>query len=544
MNELSINKIRIFIQKNLYIIYMNTLITHIKTKEEKYMSYLENLETVARKDLLLSNDTISYLNEVYTVCDDYILRHYGFNTRDYFTDFISNYNREIGFLLEIKTKCLPLYDHALREKILDGTDIRGLYKFARDSKRWDYMTSEEHDRYIKFECPDIDTKTIIKNFASQHPYQSILNTVNTCSYTEIMQVFLSFLNDRDYAYLMAIDVLSGGQFTKTVEDVYKYLTNIHDLFRYLKVYRVSKDSMTKIKTKIYPLCDAYRDEIVDKVVHILAVIGRHSDTDAIPENITEDELMHYVSLLKLLKNRTPDEDHIYDIDTDYYGLYTDSVFYIRTGTIAPTFEDVNDRLRMKFKRVLSLVCKEIRKCDLKIYKSIYELMFDLADTSINNCSNLHGEKYYTIDDKKCDDLFSLERFDQPNFKLHVHYVPISKDETRNKSVVKRMNEYRDRRAFNPLTPNFVEGFADIPSNYIPMDMKEIYVDGVEYKFTNDDIVDRDITPVGFSYSKTRSVRSNDFEATSGMQSISYYPKDEFGEPDRSTWEPRRNNWNQ
>lgn len=28
MNELNINKIRIFIQKNLYIIYMNTLITH------------------------------------------------------------------------------------------------------------------------------------------------------------------------------------------------------------------------------------------------------------------------------------------------------------------------------------------------------------------------------------------------------------------------------------------------------------------------------------------------------------------------------------
>ena len=35
MNELNINKIRIFIQKNLYIIYMNTLITHTKTKEEK-----------------------------------------------------------------------------------------------------------------------------------------------------------------------------------------------------------------------------------------------------------------------------------------------------------------------------------------------------------------------------------------------------------------------------------------------------------------------------------------------------------------------------
>ena len=35
MNELIINKICIFIQKDLYIIYMYTLITHIKTNEEK-----------------------------------------------------------------------------------------------------------------------------------------------------------------------------------------------------------------------------------------------------------------------------------------------------------------------------------------------------------------------------------------------------------------------------------------------------------------------------------------------------------------------------
>ena len=40
------------------------------------------------------------------------------------------------------------------------------------------------------------------------------------------------------------------------------------------------------------------------------------------------------------------------------------------------------------------------------------------------------------------------------------------------------------------------------------------------------------------------IQTSEFESTLGMQSISYYPKDEFGEPDRSTWEPRRNNWNQ
>lgn len=538
---------------------MNTLITHTKTKEEKYMSYLENLETVARKDLLLPKDTIDYLNDVYKVCDTFILQHFGFNTRDYYFNFIDNSSLKIGSLLEIKTKCLPLYDHVLREKILSGADIMELYKFANRNKRWDYMTSEERNRYMKFEDPDIedsqDTKGIVKNFANEHPFQSILNSVNTCEYADIIQVFLTFLNSNylngSCDYLMAIDVLSGGQFTKTVSDLYMYMINIHDLFRYIKVYQVSKDITEKIKSKIYPLCDVYRNEIVDKAAHILAVIGRHADTDAIPENITEDELIYYVSKLKMLRANIEKVDNergefLSEIDTDLFNYYhSHETFHVRAGNIPPSFEDTDDQLRRKFKRVFNLVHKEIRKYDLKIYKSIYELMFEMADTSINNCSKLPGAKYYTIDDKEDErDPFSLERFDQPNFKLHVHYVPISKDATRSKSVVKRMNEYRDRRAFNPLTPNFVEGFADIPSNYIPMDMKDIYVDGVEYKFTNDDIVDRDITPDGFSYSKTRPMQSSEFESTLGMQSISYYPKDEFGEPDRSTWEPRRNNWNQ
>lgn len=506
------------------------------------MSYLDNLETVRKKDILLPDESKEYLHDVYTVCDKYITKHHEYTLWDYYLKYIDDDIGEIAAMLEIQTLCLPLYDSVLKEKILDGTDIGGLYKFAINSNRWNYMTLEERDRYMKFKDPaKEDRADIINNFIDRNPYQSILAPYD---YVEIMQVFLSIIQG-DTKSLIAIDILTGGQFAKTVEAFYLYLANIHDLFRYLKVYQVSKDSMKEIKSKIYPLCDAYRDMVVDKVAHMLAIIGRHVDVDAIPGNITETQLEEYISSLKLIKNYTDFDGRITEVDEYYDSLYVYNMFYVRTGNIPPSFEDTDDQLRRKFKRVLNLVHKEIRKYDLKIYKSIYELMFEMADTSINNCSKLPGAKYYTIDDKEDErDPFSLERFDQPNFKLHVHYVPISKDATRSKSVIKRMNEYRDRRAFNPLTPNFVEGFADIPSNYIPMDMKEIYVDGVEYKFMNDDIVDRDITPAGFSYSKTRPMQSSEFESTLGMQSVSYYPKDEFGEPDRSTWEPRRNNWNQ
>ena len=506
------------------------------------MSYLDNLETVRKKDILLPDESKGYLHDVYNICDKYITKHHDHNLWDYYLKYIDNNSGEITAMLEIQTLCLPLYDPVLKEKILDGTDIGGLYKFTYNTNRWNYMTLEERNRYMKFTDPVKEERAdIINNFIDRNPYQSILAPYD---YVEIMQVFLSIVQN-DTRSLIAIDILTGGQFAKTVEAIYLYLSNIHDLFRYLKVYQVSKDSMEYIKSKIYPLCDAYRDMVVDKVAHMLAIIGRHADVDAIPGNITETQLEDYIGSLKMIKTYEDFDRRTTEVDEFYDSFYVYNMFYVRTGNIPPSFEGTTDQLRKKFKRILSLVRKEVRNCDLKIYKSIYELMMDIANTSITNCSKLPGAKYYTIDDNKYKDYpCSLERFYQPDFKLHVHYVPISKDDTRSKSVIKRMNEYRDRRAFNPLTPNFVEGFADIPSNYIPMDMKEICVDGVEYKFTNDDIVDRDITPVGFSYSKPRSVRSNDFETTSGMQSVSYRPLDEFGEPDRSTWEPRRNNWNQ
>lgn len=521
---------------------MYTLITHTKNKGGKYMSYLENLETVRKKDLLLPDESKEYLHDVYNICDKYIKKNHDHDLWHYYLRYIDDNIGEISAMLEIQTLCLPLYDHVLKEKILNGTDIGGLYKFAYNTNRWNYMTLEERNRYMKFIDPVKEERAdIINNFIDRNPYQSILAPYD---YVELMQVFLSIVQN-DTKSLIAIDILTGGQFAKTVEAIYLYVSSIHDLFRYLKVYQISKDSMKEIKSKIYPLCDAYRDMVVDKAAHMLAIIGRHADVDAIPGNITETQLEEYISSLKLIKTYTDFDGRTTEVDEFYDSLYVYNMFCVRTGNIPPSFEDTDDQLRKKFKRVLNLVRKEIRKYDLKIYKSIYELMFEMADTSINNCSKMPGAKYYTIDDNKYKAYpCSLERYYLPEFKLHVHYVPISKDTNRSKSVIKRMNEYRDRRAFNPLTPNFVEGFADIPSNYIPMDMKEICVDGVDYKFTNDDIVDRDITPVGFSYSNPRSVRSNDFEMTSGMQSISYYPKDEFGEPDRSTWEPRRNNWNQ
>lgn len=82
---------------------------------------------------------------------------------------------------------------------------------------------------------------------------------------------------------------------------------------------------------------------------------------------------------------------------------------------------------------------------------------------------------------------------------------------------------------------------------IAMDPKSVYVDGKEYKFKNDalsNIPELLEPPTHEWYHMTLDAIADRADRSCGMQSMSYFPTDEFGEPDRSDWEPRRNNWNQ
>ena len=48
------------------------------------MSYLDNLETVRKKDLLLPDESKGYLHDVYNICDKYITKHHDHNLWDYY----------------------------------------------------------------------------------------------------------------------------------------------------------------------------------------------------------------------------------------------------------------------------------------------------------------------------------------------------------------------------------------------------------------------------------------------------------------------------
>ena len=80
------------------------------------MSYLDNLETVRKKDLLLPDESKEYLHDVYNVCDKYITKHHEYTLWDYYLKYIDDDNGEIAATLEIQTLCLPLYDTDIKER--------------------------------------------------------------------------------------------------------------------------------------------------------------------------------------------------------------------------------------------------------------------------------------------------------------------------------------------------------------------------------------------------------------------------------------------
>ena len=87
---------------------------------------------------------------------------------------------------------------------------------------------------------------------------------------------------------------------------------------------------------------------------------------------------------------------------------------------------------------------------------------------------------------------------------------------------------------------------NLTRNLVPGQMYQA-VDGKEYKFKNEPMSDmRELLepPTREWRHMSLAAIADRADRSCGMQSVSYFPMDEFGEPDRSTWEPRRNNWNQ
>lgn len=514
------------------------------------MSYLDNLSNVSNTDFILTEEASDYLCQVYDECDTYMQKQY--HRKFVNASSILAMINDLHHMYYVKPICIPMYDKRIIEMIRHHKTIGDIYKYAYHQVS--YVRSEDDLQYFNCTYP---TETLRESVIALALLSLEENTTAKLTSVliphKIMELFLA-LTAKYQKEMHAVDILSGNKISNALDCMVEYLIDIHDIFRFVRVYKTNKSFDKKIRKRVHEALSEYRSDVSDVVADAIMIFAKHNHLDDIPEELSGQDIYNYMETEQIRQvmnsgyNKTLHRADNVTIHGSDIGI--EKSFHIRVGNIVPRIN--NPACSIKTQKHLRYIFEDIKEhIGHELEMSIYDVMCEIADQS-EKTANCYGAVYSVIPKTPSIYMYDLEMGKYPKYKLAEAAIPVTPINTRLKYTSRRMNDYHNRHIVrngnvygdDGTTVSWSTGFRCCPSDYVAVDPHEVYIDGTSYKFTNDALSDREPMPIGFSYPKDHKLTVRDFEQTSGLQSISYRPLDEFGEPDRSNWEPRRNNWNQ
>ena len=559
------------------------------------MNYLRNLKSTHMIDVELPKESLNYLEEVYDACDDFLISNTGKSISSYssMNDILDCINR----LSDVKPIYIPMYESSILTMIAGEHDIMDLYAYAKT--HYSYFTEDDIFKFLKISVPDSTIrKQFIRDMASTHPFHRISELEKDTSYFNIIWLFLAIVIEYPHV-VTSIDILTRGKITKSLASIATYIANVHDIFRYIHLYNVDKEDTEAILTTARKVCKDYRNLMISDVLHGIEVIAFHSDVDSIPESIEPKEICK--AMVDIAEYKDTQSSFSKTMRNGYVAHpYTElepCSYQIRTGTNPPLTDCMPSAVIKRVRKICNFVKRVLAAGGYFEYHSLYELMRAVSNVTIARVNRNEGTIYLAMPVNEPSVPCELERFQRPKFKL-IRKVVKRKTQTMDEAVknvvkkepvsapapkkipeakpapVKKLPVQEPKVEPEETKPEgfestsveipedaFVDNSLDINTamyaiipairRYRPMqiamDPKSVYVDGKEYKFKNDpvsDIPELLEPPTREWYHMTLDAIADRADRSCGMQSMPYFPTDEFGEPDRSTWEPRRNNWNQ
>lgn len=559
------------------------------------MNYLRNLKSIHMKDVKLPKESLNYLEKVYDACDDFLINNTGKSINSYssMNDILDCITR----LSDVKPVYIPMYEGIILQMIAGEHDIMDLYEYAKT--RYHYLTEDDMFNLLKISVPDSTIrKRFIHDMVATHPDHRIAELEKDTSYFNIVWLFLAIVVEYPHV-VSAIDILTRGKITKSLASIATYMANAHDIFRYIHLYSVDKEDTEAILTRARKVCKDYRDLMISDVLHGIEVIAFHSDLDPIPESIEPEEICK--TMVDLAEYKNTQSAFSKTMRNGYVGHpYTEKEpcsYQIRTGTNPPLTKYMPTAVIKRVTKICDFVKRVLDAGGYFEYHSLYELMRAVSEVTILRVNRNQGTAYLAIPVNEPSTPYELERFQRPQFKLirkvvkrkiqtiDVAVKNVVKKEPVSAPAPKKIPETKPAPVKKPPVPEpkvepeetkpeclestsveipedvFIDNSLDINTamnaiipairRYRPMqiamDPKSVYVDGKEYKFKNDplsNIPELLEPPTHEWYHMTLDAIADRADRSCGIQSMSYFPTDEFGEPDRSDWEPRRNNWNQ
>lgn len=540
--------------------------------------YLRNLDKITRKNVVLSDDVKEYLQSVYDACSMYTRKKDEWNLRSAINiDTMVDTMKDISYS---KKFFIPFYTDDLKRMLEKEYNITKIYAHAAEN--WKYITDDEADVYIPNGFVSKPTKILEDAASNDYFYIRSLYPIKNPekSFAKVFKITLAMI--RKYIIeIHAIDLFTNGEVSGIIQDMLEYMINVDALFRYIATYNISgKYSASKVSTtsrynKIVnkylnkrPECEfsvdkyfmlrvnevvtEYQKSLMHHMIYLIEIIAAHNDINVIPESIDGNEIMRFIRG----QQKNASTGHLYTYLNNVMSVKVcDSLGNIHesmVGSYQPELYPSKTRSKE--------LCESIKEIYNEVYdiakiynrhvpaSNLYNRICKIADDSYNEMLDTKGFIYFKVSHMlKVDIGYVLEQNEIPTFHLDKAVRPVTSKTDRSKTMERHMNTYRRKETERNTTLNPIvsEGISHVPYKYTVMDMKDIYdaETGKSYKFKNEAIWDR-LTDAdrGLMYRKKPELIMYDGDSTLGFEEYDMYNKNPGGDIDRSSWEPRRNNW--
>lgn len=506
--------------------------------------------------LLISNSIAEYLIDAFDAVNEYAHTH---NLGDVnSTENIRKYCNYIKTTSRCYKWALYPNNNTVQEMARNGNTINDIWNKMKidhpDTLQYvpKNVINEMFPKLEKEYCSAYDTNILKSAVSNNRSIKSLLYNSRGGSkrvFEKNLQLLIELCDISNAKVLAMIDLFHPGVLIHALESVIAFQTVVMEAYYWCFIEKVDSTGLVK------PL-DIYKDRVNDQICHLIRILSLYSDENNIDESIHEESLKRYLRWLPTIK----EIDSIL-INDDAICTHTATNGFI-INTIQPEYGIPNLYIADGLSRISDLTGRFRRvwnqnvDVDAKKYFSLMDMYKGIAEETYQDYVHLKSMKYLV-----------LQRFHEnenlPNDQdAHMVWTEgvrnIKSEPNRNSTDHIHHDQYVKVSYYKPAVQRSFKKplgtkttYNQIHRNYSAMYRahiidKNILDDNPSIRFAQSI---SDLKPIGCIADKEilakHVVEIADMEdSTNGFHESPFYSTDEYGDIDRSSWEPRRNNWNQ
>lgn len=520
--------------------------------KEPLPKYLEKMQEHPISDALLigkDGDIKNYLSDAFGVCEKYSRkRGIRFNQ----TEFLHKRIVEIIKMSSTPYQMLNPNDTVVQNMVKNGSSLYDIWTTMKKSygKKLAYIPFEDRKTLIpKLTFTGFEEgyenypmlKVIHRPFRPKDvTYKTYLRNIwkNSDHYEKLLTVFMDLMQYHSSETLQMIDLFTNGLVSKTICALYSYIVDVILTYSWCFIREI--DTRGLIDSFVQ-----YRNNVLSIIKECILSFMYYNNIDNIPENLNRTVLSNYgydTTTILLHASSYTNKVSFLDSTTAYLEgpvVFAESKYPI----LSRDSYGLRDHRYSAFGVDIDKRCSE--RSYVK-YKTMTELYDDVITDSINELkSGWKEERLFMINTKTGNRFWkNVDNILQcPWVRLEYQ-----KEDRRLYTEVPKTEESRYKDAPSLSDKQKIKSSSSDDRNCSAMYSVHT-VQGIpklllqEKKIIRRNEYDEDFyKPTNVRYNMGLDQIGNITDRTLGFEEFDMYNKNPGGDIDRSSWEPRRNNW--